>query len=134
MLILILNNMRTVVNIKHRKLQDRTVYIKDVVDDLRRIVHDVDDMIDKGFVVVFDKAGIFPGYDDFKVALPFDLLKDSSAEIRIDRRARDHLALMDTDRAVFGNIRNVIVKRSKNSSFIIILAPTGCYKMDPLFR
>ena len=88
----------------------------------------------QGFVVVFDKAGIFPGSDDFKVALTFDLLKDSSAEIRIDRRARDHLALMDTDRAVFGNIRNVIVKRSKNSSFIIILAPTGCYKMDPLFR
>ena len=74
MLLVFINNMRTVVHITDRNLQDRTVYFTDVVDDLRRIVHDVDDMIDKGFVVVFDKAGIFPGYDDFKVALPFDLL------------------------------------------------------------
>ena len=52
--------------------------------DSGSIVHHIYDVIDKGWIIVLDKAGVLPGCDDLKVFLPFDFCNNSGSKAVID--------------------------------------------------
>ena len=68
-------------------LQDRSVYLRDILYDLGRILHDVDNEIDESGIIVLDQAGVFSGNDDFKILLLLELIQDTEGKIILNDSA-----------------------------------------------
>ena len=112
--------MRSVLHICDGDLEDRTMYLCDIVHNLGCVVHHIYDVIYKIRVVVLNEAGVLTGDDNVEVCLFFDLVDDAKCEIIFYDTPENYLAVVDTDRAVLSYVGDLIFNGIKHTAFVVV--------------
>ena len=124
-------DMRPVLHICDGDLEERTVYLCDIVHNLGCVVHHIYDVIYKIRVIVLNEAGVLTGDDNVEVCLFFDLVDDAKCEIIFYDTPENYLAVVDTDRAVLSYVGDLIFNGIKHTAFVVVLASACRDKADP---